>query len=236
MKILSPLRYSFIILIIICGFLCVIGTGSVDDDGGSLIDVTGVWQCYYTEGKQPGYAGPLLMVINQSAEKLTFSIASHAGGTGSIDGSDIFLTITANGTTYSGTGLSTAYSMDGDWYMSSMSGGTWWAEKATFLATLYKITNGEDIWCYRFVVYAKNAERVYITGDLVEGEYDLYKCGTTQGYQYWWSTDQADCSEGNGYYIITGIPVFPITVTAHVVTAQGETTETVYVNGYETHY
>ena len=58
------------------------------------------------------------------------------------------------------------------------------------------IETGEPYQVRSLVVFAsntlcarENATRVYATGGIIVGEYDLFKCGTYGDVDYWWSSN-----------------------------------------------
>ena len=73
-------------------------------------------------------------------------------------------------------------------------------------------------WALKVVVRTDpGMTRVWATGDVVDGEYDLYRCGSDDefGTEIWESVNNAACVHGNDNYNLGGRPTFPFTVTVY---------------------
>jgi len=238
------LRYLLIFFIVIGGFIAIVGSGGEDESGCTPIDVNGVWELYYTKTKVgiAGTFGPFLAVFEQSGNDITFTIDDKEGGVGTIvcgqfDTSDIALSWTDAEGSYTGTGIVNSFSMNGDWEADGDPVGTWRAEKGDAFATLYYLPDQGDLKILSIDVYTKDADRVYITGDHIDGEVELQNCDAVQGYQYWQISDSGECTPADNRYDIEEAVTFPLYITVHVVNESGgETEDTVRINGDEAIY
>jgi hypothetical protein len=87
-------------------------------------------------------------------------------------------------------------------------------------------------WWLNIKAYAQDATRVYATGGIIVGEYDLYECGTLGYLDYWWSSNNAECLVGDNNYSIHYDPTLPFDVVIHIVKPSGTTTHTVTISDY----
>ncbi len=92
---------------------------------------------------------------------------------------------------------------------------------------------GSDKWWLSFRVNVNDASRVYVTGDYIDGTYDLFKCGTSYGRDDWLSTNNPQCAHGNDNYNIGEEPALPINLVIHVVLPSQEDQHAVQINSYE---
>lgn len=221
-------------MIILLGIFSLLATGGGEEKKHSPVDVDGTWQYFYTEQFVPGYKGPYLALIDQSGNDVTVSIESIGSGNGTVSGSSIAFSCADNGgITTNAEGIADSYEMNGNWTNSGANSGTWWAKKGIGFGYLIHHQAAEYPWRLVVTVYAKNAMDVYITGDQIDGDYELFPCADYEGYQIWQSTNDAGCGDPKSGYTLKESFSRPLYVTVHTVTSSGVDTEEITVNGYD---
>lgn len=100
--------------------------------------------------------------------------------------------------------------------------------------TLNRWENHTGTWWLNIKAYVEGATRVYATGGIIVGEYDLYECDAFGYLDYWWSSNNAECEISDNNYSIHYDPTLPFDVIVHVVKPAGVTTETITINNYNT--
>ena len=73
-----------------------------------------------------------------------------------------------------------------------------------------------DQWYLAFQVWTKSADQIFINGENIAQDYNLFNCTGTGECDYWWSSNNAECSIGNNNYVLTAEPSRPFTVTFHI--------------------
>ncbi|MCP4756679.1 MAG: hypothetical protein GY866_37935 [Proteobacteria bacterium] len=100
------------------------------------------------------------------------------------------------------------------------------------IAALSYFPNETSQWFYEIHVLSSGAERVYITGDYITGEYDLNKCGEKSGCSRWFRANNPSCTIGGNNYQLNAVPTLPATIQIHVVSGGMDEVVTKTISSY----